>query len=110
MKRIAELRKERALSQVNLALKLNLTQYMISAYESGRNQPSLEILVQIADFFGVSVDYLLERTDSRILISKECECDMSLDEVLLMNNYGALTPEQKSVAIKLICCMKNYDV
>lgn len=68
MKRIAQLRKEKGLSQVKFAMELNLSQYMVSAYESGRNQPSLEILVQIADYFRVSTEYLLERTDAKTLV------------------------------------------
>ncbi len=87
MKRIAELRKEKGLSQISFALKLNITQYMVSAYESGRNQPSLEMIVQIADFFNVSVDYLLERTDFRNMIIVDKNDNYSEDKLILINNY-----------------------
>ena len=42
MKRIAELRKEKHLNQIGLGLELNVSQKMISAYESGAHQPSID--------------------------------------------------------------------
>ena len=62
--RLRELRKARHLSQVKLAMDLNVDQNTISRYESGVREPGLRMLIQLADYFGVSVDYLLERTDN----------------------------------------------
>lgn len=64
MKRLKELRKKKRLSQLALAMKLNTSQNTISRYETGEREPGIEELVRIADFFQVSVDYLLERTDN----------------------------------------------
>ena len=58
MKRIAELRKEKYLNQTGLGLKLNVSQKMISAYENGTHQPSIDTLIKMSNIFGVSVDYL----------------------------------------------------
>jgi transcriptional regulator with XRE-family HTH domain len=63
--RIKDLRAEKGISQNELAKALGLTQQAISAYENGLREPDLETLQKIADFFNVSVDYLLGRTDVR---------------------------------------------
>ena len=53
------LRLEGELTQAELAKELNISRDAVSSYESGRRQPDLNLLVKIAAFFGVSVDYLL---------------------------------------------------
>ena len=63
MMRLKELREERRLSQDGLALKLNVSQSTISAYEVGDRTPDLETLIAIAQFFGVSLDYLAGQSD-----------------------------------------------
>ncbi len=61
--RLKELRKTRHLSQVRLAMDLNLSQNSISRYENGEREAGYETLIAIADYFQVSLDYLLGRTD-----------------------------------------------
>ena len=61
--RLRELRRARHITQLRLAMELNMSQNTISRYESGEREPGIAELIRIADFFRVSVDYLLERTD-----------------------------------------------
>ena len=61
--KLQELRKSKGISQLKLAMDLNLNQNSISRYETGEREPGLAELVKIADYFSVSIDYLLERTD-----------------------------------------------
>lgn len=61
--RIAELRKAKGVSQIRLAMELNTTQNTISRYETGEREPGIAELIKIADYFGVSVDYLIGHTD-----------------------------------------------
>ena len=63
--RLKELRKARKLSQVRLAMELNLNQNTISRYENGEREPGMAELISSADYFDVSVDYLIGRTDER---------------------------------------------
>ena len=49
MKRIAELRKEKHLNQTGLGLLLNVSQKMISSYENGTHQPSIETLIRMSE-------------------------------------------------------------
>ena len=62
--RLKELRKARRITQLKLAMDLNLTQNTVSRYETGEREPGIAELVRIADYFHISVDYLLERTDT----------------------------------------------
>ena len=64
MFRLKELRKNRKISQIKLAMELNLSQNSISRYETGEREADYDTLVAIADYFNVSVDYLLGRTDN----------------------------------------------
>ena len=63
--RLKELRKEKGISQLKLAMELNTNQNTISRYETGEREPGINELIGIADYFNVSVDYLLGRTDVR---------------------------------------------
>lgn len=62
--RLKQLRKERGISQVRLAMELSVSQHTISRYETGEREADYAMLIRLADFFDVSVDYLLERTDN----------------------------------------------
>lgn len=61
--RIKELRKSRHITQLKMALDLNMTQNTISRYESGEREPGIVELIRIANYFHVSIDYLVGRTD-----------------------------------------------
>lgn len=62
--RLKELREAKHLSQVRLAMDLNLSQNSISRYENMEREAGYETLVIIADYFHVSLDYLFGRTDN----------------------------------------------
>ncbi|MCI9009987.1 MAG: helix-turn-helix transcriptional regulator [Clostridia bacterium] len=61
--RLKLLRKQKNLSQIQLAMALDLNQNSISRYETGAHQADYATLIKFADYFNVSLDYLLERTD-----------------------------------------------
>ena len=61
--RLKNLRKERGISQLKLALDLNMNQNSISRYENEVREAEYATLIKFADYFNVSIDYLLERTD-----------------------------------------------
>lgn len=60
MQRLKELRKEKGLSQKNVADFIGKTYQAYSNYESGKREPDIETLKQLSHLFGVSVDYLIE--------------------------------------------------
>ena len=59
------LRKERGIRQKEAADSLGIAQALLSHYENGKRECGLDFLIQAADFYGVSADYLLGRTSSR---------------------------------------------
>lgn len=61
--RLKALREKRGISQLKLAMDLGLNQNSISRYESGAMEADYKTLIALADYFDVSIDYLLERTD-----------------------------------------------
>ena len=62
--RIAELRKKRGLTQKQLAASFNINSNTLAHYEQGVTLPSADMLVLLADYFNVNVDYLLGRCKS----------------------------------------------
>ena len=62
--RLKEVRKLKKISQLKLAMDLNMNQNTISRYETGEREPGINDLIKIADYFNISIDYLLERTDN----------------------------------------------
>lgn len=62
--RLIELRKAKGLTQKNLADVLNIAPVSWQRFEYGSSKPKLENIITLADYFDVSVDYLLGRTDN----------------------------------------------
>jgi transcriptional regulator with XRE-family HTH domain len=68
--RLKELRKKHNISQLKLAMDLGMNQNSISRYENEERQADYQTLIAIAEYFGVSIDYLLERTDKPTFLSE----------------------------------------
>ena len=88
---LAELRQDRKLTQKDLAQEMFVSVGTISNYENGVHYPDVEKLISLADFFGVTTDYLLGR----------CRVDISpdiFDEVLIgEKNLGYLSKDIRSI-------------
>ena len=68
--RIRDLREDRDLKQTDVAKATGIDQRTISNYENGKTIPDAYALVRLADFFGVSIDYLLGRVDMDLYTEK----------------------------------------
>lgn len=91
--RLKELREEKELTQAELGEKLGISRNTIASWESNRRTPELETAKQLADFFNVSVDYLLGRTNIR-------KFDLDIDNIAAMRSremegYNDLTKEEQ---------------
>lgn len=73
-KRLTDLRESRNLSKKELAGILHVSREAVQSWESGVRTPPLPMIIELAEFFGVSVDYLIGRT-------KEGEFSLSKDEL-----------------------------
>ena len=61
---LRQLRKERKLTQVELQMRTGIEQALLSKFETGERVPPTETLMILADFYNVSIDYILRRTDN----------------------------------------------
>ncbi len=65
--RLRHLREEKNLRQADVAIDLNVTRQTISKYERAEREPDFYMLCKIADYYKVSIDYLLGRTTSTLV-------------------------------------------
>ncbi len=75
MRNLKVLRKEHSLSQIEFAEAINSAQTTVSQWERGTREPDIETITRIANFFDVSTDYLLGKSDMKKSTSKEGESD-----------------------------------
>ncbi|WP_213997003.1 helix-turn-helix domain-containing protein [Tepidanaerobacter syntrophicus] len=108
MNRIKELREEAKISQAELASMLGVTQQALSNYENGLREPDLDTINKIANYFGVSIDYLLCRTNVRNsdIIEEAIKDDPELERIWNMLNNR----EEVRVMFKKIADLKPADV
>lgn len=93
------LRRERGLRQKEAADHLGVAQALLSHYENGKRECGLDFLVSAADFYGVSVDFILGRTSSRngTVVSSETLNDSSVSEGGTSDIAGAGTLLRKKL-------------
>jgi len=87
--RLSKIRKEKKISQKELADKIGITSAAVGQYERGERKPSLEILIGLAQHFNISISYLLglsdeERTTEQI--KKEINKSNEIEKLILNNN------------------------
>lgn len=107
--RLVKLRKELNLTQEEFAQKIGYTRTAISAWEIGRNEPSNADTIKIANFFGVSTDYLLGKTDVR---NSGEQIDEVLNEAMIgmsKSDYEKLTETQKKQIRDFAIFVKNQN-
>jgi len=90
IKNLSVLLEENDITQRELAEKINVTEVTISRYLSGERSPRIEIVSKIADFFGVTTDYLLGVSDTKFYSSGD-----ALNVGLSREEEGILTEEDK---------------
>ncbi|MCT4564039.1 MAG: helix-turn-helix domain-containing protein [Maledivibacter sp.] len=104
--RLRELRKDKLLNQPELSGVINVSPSNISYYEQGKSFPSVETLYIIADFFDVSIDYLLGRTDRKeIIFSKDEELQTIGEQYIELHKKlqsMGLTPKKTLEIIKAL--------
>ena len=94
MNRIKELRLEKGLLQSDIAKIINKTDRIIGFYESGERDPNTETLSLLADFFNVSIDYLLGKSDIRNPEKMEIDTD-KINIGLSAKDYTHITDNQR---------------
>lgn len=94
--RIRELRLEKGLRQRDVAEKLGISAQSLGYYENWVNKPDPEMLIKLADFFEVSIDYLLCREDEYGVIATSRVSQYTADEKELIKDYRRLPGDIKA--------------
>lgn len=99
--RLKELRNEAGLTQKEIAEQIHVGQNSYSNWENGNRKPTAEITSKLAEFFNVSADYLLGKTD----VKKSDEIDLSDFELLYRKTSNNLSNEDK---VQLEADLKDF--
>ena len=92
--RLKELRTQKHLKQEDLQKRFSLSSGRYSLYENDRRKPDYELLTEFADFYDVSLDYLVGRTDISIT-PNQIPLHFSLNEIEHIKKYRALDERGK---------------
>jgi transcriptional regulator with XRE-family HTH domain len=102
MDNLRNLRIEKGLSQQSLADKLGVSQQSIYKYENHITEPNIDMLKIFADFFDVSVDYLIGYSSCTHKIEDVQETELNNDELHLIKNYRALPISTRQILQQLL--------
>lgn len=81
MNRIRELREESGLRQIDVANATGIDQKTLSNYETEKTNPDSYALIRLADFFNVSIDYLVGRIDNTFSMTDRQEISRKIDSI-----------------------------
>ena len=59
LKGLKQIRKEKKLTQLKVAMDLNISREALSHYENNKREPSIELLIKMSEYFNVSIDFLI---------------------------------------------------
>lgn len=107
MDNLKKLRLQKGLSQQALADKLDISQQSVYKYENQITEPNIDMLKVIADFFNVSVDYLIGYSDCSHKIEEVQETDLNEDELSLIRKYRSLPSSSRNVLQHLLLELLN---
>lgn len=107
-RRIASLRAEKQISQIQLADEIGVTQESISSVERGKTYPKTNTLIKIADLFGCSLDYLVGISEVKIpAVSGEL---LDPHQKHLIENYKNCDKKSKELIILFSDILSNKDI
>lgn len=97
MLRLKECRERRHMSQKFVALSVGVSPPTVSMWESGRKEPTRENLVKLANLFGVTVDYLLDREGAEG--NGATAAGLTQEEAALLQIFRQLTPSGRTIVM-----------
>ena len=106
MNRIMQLRKEKNWTQEALSMKLNVSQKMISAYENGIHDPSIETLINMSHIFNVSVDYIIGNSNLRIRSDQLLTNSLTESEIRCLEVFKSLSHNKQLISLEIMAAFK----
>lgn len=108
--RIRLLRESLNISQINLAKDLLIGQSTMSEYERGVKEPPISVLVKIADYFGVSLDYLTGRSNIKVTVdSLQEKLGAQSGKKIAISDLINLDLDEKEAIIDLINIFNKHN-
>ncbi|GIM46995.1 hypothetical protein DNHGIG_25440 [Collibacillus ludicampi] len=112
--RLVKLRKEKKISQEGIAKALGIPRSTYAQYELGRRHPDYDVIQKIADFFGVSIDYLFGRVDHPEVVLTESERklydsigEMPIEKIKQLFEFPDATEEDVDDILKYVEFLKS---
>ena len=81
IKKLKELRLKKKISQLTLAEAVGVSQQSVNKYENHKSEPEISVLIAMADYFGVTVDYLIGRTDGEGKNIRKTEAELMAEKI-----------------------------
>ena len=106
---LAELRKDKGIRQKELAELMHVSASTISNYETGAHYPDVEKLMELADYFDVTTDYLLGRCVSNLspdVFEKPVSSGMTVSD--LINSFVRLAPKRRQILQNLLIELSGH--
>ena len=107
MNRIKELRDVNGISQLELAKRVGTSQRNIGRWENGEVDPSSAFLIQLADYFECSIDYLIGREDDFGIIQSSAPNSLTMLENELLTLFRKLDVHAQNKAIGYLFALAN---
>lgn len=101
MEKLRELRKEKGISLKELGAEIGVAESTMSLYENGKRQPDYETLLKLAEYFGVTVDYLLRGDNNFERLPEEL--------IILNRNAKKMSPEKRKKLLEMARVMFKED-
>ncbi len=100
---LKELRNESGLTQTQFAEAIGTSQKNISRWELGETEPSVYYLKKIAEFFNISIDYVLGLEDEAgRIVYQTANSTVTPDERKIVKAYRALSPSGKQMILRML--------
>lgn len=108
--RIRELRKSRGMNQEVLAAFVGVSQQTISKIEHDINAVGIDLLIQLADYFNVTTDYILGLSNEKRSVARETKMQSRVENQYdLVIEYEELNPHNQKVLLELMRALKEVQ-
>ena len=107
LKNLRVLRDEKRISQQKLADTIGVSQPSINKYENHNIEPDIYTLKLMADYFETSIDFIVGHTTIRRKIEETQEYALNETEQTLIDDFRALSPEEKECILTVMKTLKN---
>lgn len=93
MDNLRKIREKKNITQTKLSVDIEVSQELISHYETGKSKPNIETLIKLTEYFNCSTDFLLERTNNPATVKDLNKKDIEINNII--DKYNSLSAENK---------------